>query len=120
MDKDWDRREYPRSNKMERREYRRVIVSLETAVSAGKRVQVSGWTRDLSVKGVYVLCNDRLPIGTYCRCRIALGDILQGAPLVEVEGTVVRTDDTGLAVQFNDSAIECLRKIGEYFGLRTS
>ncbi|MCM8776429.1 MAG: PilZ domain-containing protein [Candidatus Omnitrophica bacterium] len=112
-----ERREYPRVKKLERREFQRVIVRLEAEIRTEKKTTViSGWTRDLSVKGIYVLCQERLPVGAHCKCKIYLGDLLQGAPLIEVDGRVIRYDDTGIAVQFTNVAIECFKRLRDFFG----
>lgn len=110
-----ERREYPRINKQERREYPRVIVRLETEVTATDKPQISGWTRDLSVKGVFVLCADQLPVGAKCMCRLSLGNIRQGAPIIEVDGKVVRQDENGIAVQFSETAVESFKKFRNFF-----
>jgi len=110
-----DRREYVRVHKFEKREYPRVIVKLETEISSIKRYQVSGWTRDISVKGVYVMCDGKLPVGVRCSCKLALGDVLKGAPQIELSGKVVRCDTGGIAVQFTRMATECLKKVATFF-----
>lgn len=110
-----ERREYTRVNKQERREFARVIIKLQTNISSGHDVQIGGWTKDLSIKGVYVLCSDKLPLGSRCQCRLALGPLLKGSPAIEVEGKVVRCDAKGVAVQFTDVAVDCFRKLREYF-----
>ena len=110
-----DRREYPRYNKQDRREYQRVVVRLEAEVSSEAKVQISGWTKDISIKGIFVLCSDKLPLGFPCRCRISLGTALRGAPIIIVDGKVVRCDDAGVGIQFSEVAVQCLRKIRNYF-----
>jgi len=111
-----ERREFPRVNKWERREYQRVIVKLETEVQTGKKYQISGWTRDLSVKGVYVICTGKLPLGARCKCKLCLGNVLKGAPVIEVTGKIVRCDDLGVALQFSNVAVECFKGFRNYFG----
>jgi len=110
-----ERREYPRFSKQERREFQRVVVRLEAEVSSETKAQISGWTKDISVKGIFVLCADRLPIGYPCRCRISLGGPLRGAPVIIVDGKVVRCDDVGVGIQFSPVAVEGLKKLNDYF-----
>ena len=110
-----ERREYPRLNKHDKREYQRVVVRLEAEVSSETKVQISGWTKDISVKGIFVMCADKLPVGYPCRCRISLGTALRGAPVIIVDGKVVRCDDSGVGIQFSEVAVKCLRKLREYF-----
>ncbi len=115
-DNDKDRREFPRDHKRERREFSRAVIRLETKVVAAGERQISGWTRDISVKGAYILCAEQFPTGARCVCRLALGDVFKDAPVLEVSGWVVRCDGTGVAVQFVDYAIECLKKFPSFFG----
>jgi hypothetical protein len=110
-----DRREFPRFNKEEKREYQRVVVRLEAEVSSETKAQISGWTKDISIKGIFVMCADRLPLGYPCRCRISLGSALRGAPVVIVDGKVVRCDESGVGIQFSPVAVEGLKKLREYF-----
>ena len=114
---DDDRREFPRRNKQEKREYSRAVIRLETQMNAvaGER-QVSGWTRDISVKGAYIMCAEHFPAGAKCVCRLALGEAFKDAPILEVSGWVVRCDDGGVAVQFTNYAIECFNKFRNFFG----
>lgn len=109
-----DRREYPRVNKKERREHSRVLVRLETEVLSSNEFQVTGWTRDLSVKGVFILCPAKLPVGARCKCRLSLGNESE-SPVIEVSGWVVRCDGDGVAVQFTDAAVEAFTKLKTYF-----
>jgi len=109
-----ERREFSRVKKDEKREYSRVIIKLRTDIT-NKDVQIGGWTKDLSVKGVYVICSDILPVGSKCTCRLAIGPLLKGAPIIEVEGKVVRCDPSGVAVQFTEVSVDCFRKLREYF-----
>ncbi len=113
---DKERREFPRDNKRERREYARAVIRLETQVMAAGERQVSGWTRDISIKGAYILCAEQFPQGARCVARLALGDVFKDAPVLEVSGWVVRCDGEGVAVQFVDYAIECLKKFRNFFG----
>lgn len=113
---DDERREYVRDNKQEKRQYARAVIRLETKIRAAGDRQVSGWTRDVSVKGAYVLCTEHFPEGAKCVCRLALGDVFKEAPILEVSGWVVRCDGAGVAVQFVDYAVDCIKKFQGFFG----
>lgn len=110
-----ERREYKRYHPEERREHPRIIVKLEAAVTSNYAPQISGWTRDISIKGVFVKCADKVPIGAVCQNRISLGDVLRGAPVLEIEGSVVRCDHDGVAIQFSKVAVDSLRRLLDLF-----
>lgn len=56
-------------------------------------------TRDLSMKGLFLLTKDRLPVGTTCRTVLYLVEC--GSPLsIEVTAKVVRTEEDGMAIEF--------------------
>lgn len=110
-----DRREYTRVSKQNRREFARVLIRLETKLLSGSEFQVSGWTKDISVKGVFVLCAEKLPVGARCRCRLALGDNQEESPVIEVSGWVVRCENSGIAIQFSDYSVDCFNKLRQYF-----
>lgn len=115
MEESKERREYPRINKIERREFQRVVVKLETELEGGSKYQISGWTRDLSIKGIFVMCSEQLPEGARCLCRMSIGPVNKGAPVIEVTGKVVRFDAQGIAVQFSEIATESFKRFRDYF-----
>jgi len=74
---------------------------LRAAVSfRGTRGHVAyGWSRDVSLKGLYVYTDERERIGALCRMRITIRGP-QGVIRLEVEGQVARYDADGIAFQF--------------------
>jgi PilZ domain len=75
---------------------------LKAAVSfraAGGRVAY-GWSRDVSLKGLYVHTDERERIGTLCRLRLTIRGP-EGIVRVELEGQVARYDGDGIAFQFD-------------------
>ena len=85
----------------EKREFTRAPIKLEAEVTAGETVIISDETRDVSMRGLYVLCDQRLPVGTGCRVVLFLG----GRPSqvrIEATGIIARIKDSGMAVQFNE------------------
>lgn len=88
-----------------KREFLRVDTKFNVTMEIeGKTVQ-SGHTRDLSMKGLRVLCEERYPVGTNCRILIHLGDPDSG-PKVEVRGTIVREHPDGLGIQFSELDVD--------------
>lgn len=71
-------------------------------VSAG-----SDATRDISLKGLYVVTAEPLPAGTPCLISLRLvGD--SSDLQLKIQGTVIRTDGTGMAVIFDSMDIDAL------------
>lgn len=58
-----------------------------------------GWSRDVSLKGLYVHTDERERIGALCRLRLTIRG-LEGMVRLEVEGQVARYDAGGIAFQF--------------------
>jgi PilZ domain len=75
---------------------------LKAAVSfrvAGGRLSY-GWSRDVSLKGVYVHTDERERIGTLCEVRMTIRGP-EGIVRLQVEGQVARYDAHGIAFQFD-------------------
>ncbi len=59
-----------------------------------------GWSRDVSLKGIYVHTDERERIGTLCQVRMTIRGP-EGIVRLEVEGQVARYDAGGIAFQFD-------------------
>ncbi len=94
----------------------RVSVPVAAAVTTPDGVQILGVARDLSVKGLAVDTEVRLPPGTRCTVVLFLEGGL-GTVRVEAEGTVVRSDGSGLGLELGAvqlDSLEHLRKLVLY------
>ena len=85
------------SDGSEHREFTRVHVKVLTEVTVEGRTIRSFDSQDLSLKGMLVRTEERLPPGTPCGVRVLLGD---GAVEILADGVVVRDYAEGFAVQF--------------------
>lgn len=104
-----------------RREFTRVPVSLEADVLSGDIPILSGRTKDLSMKGLYLLCDKSLPVGMTCRIALQLsgrGPAASLTPLmltIQLDGKVVRVTESGLGIEFHEiigqESFECLRRL---------
>lgn len=79
------------------REFTRVHVQVQVEVTALGRTIHSTQPQDLSLKGLMVRTEARLPLGTPCEVKLLLGD--QRTEIL-AEGEVVRDYEDGFAVQF--------------------
>ena len=62
-------------------------------------------TRDLSLKGVLISCNEALPSGTDCEVSLKL--VGSEFPIeIGIKGKVGRSSDTGMAVEFIEIDLE--------------
>lgn len=78
-------------------------VPLRAAVSfrrEGGRVAY-GWSGNISLAGVYVRTDERVPIGTLCRLRLTLRRP-EGSVRLEVDAQAARHDPDGIAFQFGN------------------
>ncbi len=81
------------------RECTRIPIRLHVEIRSGDLAIRSETTRDISLKGVYVITGQRLPLGA--PCAVILYPAGPRSDLqVELEGRVVRVDVAGIAVEF--------------------
>ncbi len=87
------------------REFTRVPATFGVEVTGGGKIISSSYTKDVSMKGVYLSCDDKLPIGTECRVVLFLGE---GEELIRIRtfGRVGRTDNSGMAIEFTEIDVE--------------
>jgi len=84
-----------------RREVTRIPLCLDAILRSHSTSVVSGKTTDVSLKGIHVACDNSLPVGPVCQLTLLFGP--QTDPLhIELEGTVVRADKSGMAVEIAD------------------
>ena len=87
------------------REFTRSVARFEDEVRSGTTTIVSGRTRDLSLRGLYVMTSRSLPVGTPCHVSLPL-DGSQKELRVEVAGRVVRVEPHGIAVEFMEMELD--------------
>lgn len=87
------------------REFTRVSTKFNVIVTADGKSFQSARTRDLSIKGVSILTEILIPVGSDCRVAIQLGSPDSGIQ-VRAQGTVVRRTTDGLAIQFKEIDVD--------------
>jgi hypothetical protein len=80
------------------REFTRVLVSARTVIRAGKVTLNGVPSHSLSMKGMSVQTEERLPMGTECEITIVL---VEGEAEIQLLGTVVAHLADGIAFQFS-------------------
>ena len=94
---------------LDRRQYERLTLTLPGTVEmlgSDSREQINVQTRDISAGGAYFQTWQPFPEGLDVKLRLHVTSeklkLLTGAQvLVKVDGTVLRSDPTGMAVSFN-------------------
>jgi hypothetical protein len=84
----------------EARQYRRIPVAYQVKVVAEDRIIAYPEAINLSLGGILVGGRDHLPVGSHCGVAILLADGEAGRRIV-ARGTVVRTDQMGMAITFS-------------------
>ena len=107
--------------KQPEREFTRVTTRFNIEVAIGERTIRSGQTRDLSMKGVYVVCDEELPAGAECRIAIRLSESDEG-PVITARGEVIRADaePSGFAVEFSEVDLESYEHLRKMVMLNSS
>ncbi len=85
---------------LEERQYRRIPISYQVKVVAEDRIIVYSKAINLSLGGILVSGRDQLSVGSHCGVAILLVDGEPGRRVV-ARGTVVRTDQQGMAIAFS-------------------
>lgn len=122
-------------NPLHHREFTRSVAPLAIHVNHASG-SVEGTLRDVSMDGVFVLCEHELRDGAAVKVSIPLGASSQG-PRIEASGRVVRVDETGTAIHFDGMCHESYenlkqlillnsaepgkteREIGDHLGLKS-
>lgn len=97
---------------IEQRQYPRVPIAYRVKVVTPDRIIAFPKAINISMGGILIGGQDRLPVGTACGVAILLEEAEAGRRVV-TRGTVVRSDATGMAIQFSReleaSGLEALR-----------
>jgi hypothetical protein len=82
-------------------------------LSAGDQ-QISGAIRDISIAGLFMLCEHKPAIGTVYEVEIMLAGKHSQMVIEKMTGSVVRTNGAGLAIRF-DKRFEWFAMVPLYF-----
>ena len=95
----------PYDGKEKRRKIRVDFTTQVIVKSATSEIQAKGSSKDLSLKGIFVNTSENIPIGEKCRVKVVLTGMVDDLVL-QMEGTVVRKSEGGLAVDFSSMDID--------------
>ncbi len=107
------------SNARERRTaFRMNVVSKATCCLTSGDQAISGPIKDISIAGLYMQTDERPDVGSDFEVEIVLDGRYSQMRLGSMNGTVVRHDDNGLAVTF-DQRFEWFAMVPLYFHTST-
>jgi hypothetical protein len=99
---------------IEQRQHPRVPIAYRVKVVTPDRIIAFPKAINISLGGILIGGSDRLPVGTSCGVAILLEEAESGRRVV-TRGTVVRSDASGMAIQFSReleaSGLEALRTL---------
>jgi len=94
----------------ERRQFGRGMINMAVVVTAPEGRTVAGGCRDLSLDGVFVVTDSKLPEGTPCGLAMTHSDGRRTIA-IEAKGIVARHTPGGFGVRFTAVGAEDLRRI---------
>jgi hypothetical protein len=101
----------------DQREFTRIPIQLEVQITPAQQHPTSYKVKDVSMKGLYLLCDQPLPMGAECRVTLLLGD-KENPVRIEVGGKVVRVDTDGMGLEITEivgvESFEHLRNLVRY------
>ena len=95
-------------NGSERRRHKRVDFSTRIRVlldAENRQIDLLGDSKDLSLKGIYILTDERVDEGTKCSLKIFLTGGVEDIEL-KMESTVARLDANGLGITFDSMDVD--------------
>ncbi|BDU71977.1 PilZ domain-containing protein [Mesoterricola silvestris] len=81
----------------EKREFTRVPITFDVRLTVDGRPIEGAQVKDLSMKGMLVLTDERFAVGTPCQAVISL---VQGEVEIRTSGTVAATNPRGFGMEF--------------------
>ncbi len=96
------------SNNDEKRKHPRVGFSTTIKIlldADGKKINIEGSSRDLSLKGIFVSTDNKFSCGTKCSIRVGLTGSIDKIELL-MNGTVVRESENGMGIVFDSMDVD--------------
>ncbi len=90
----------------ERRGRLRVGFDTRIVLTAGDtEIQTEGYSRDLSISGIYVNTHEKLAVNTSCTVKVLLSGTAEPSAL-KMEGRIVRADGSGVGIAFESMDLD--------------
>lgn len=79
-------------------------IQLEAHQESGLQV-IQGICENLSAKGLYIVCQNKLPLYSSCKLALYLGDS-RYQPAIHIQGKIVRVDERGMGLELEAMDLE--------------
>ncbi|MCX7821862.1 MAG: PilZ domain-containing protein [Syntrophobacterales bacterium] len=89
----------------EQRRFTRVIFHAKAEISTKVSISISGEVKDLSLKGAFIVSNEKLPVGQKVEISLQLPGS-EPSISISVKGKVVRTTPEGMGIDFESMDID--------------
>ena len=86
---------------LNQREFIRVPVNMEVEVVSGKSTILGQLTKDISMNGLFLSSEEKLPLGTDCYLIIFLGQS-KNLHRIKLKAKVIRAEEGGMAFAFQE------------------
>jgi len=83
----------------------RVIIDTVDDSQENKKVDIKGDSKDLSLKGVFIITKEKVPTGSPCSVSIFLSGTKEDIKL-QIQGVVARIENTGLGIAFDSMDVD--------------
>jgi hypothetical protein len=113
------------SNNDDRRRNERVGFTTPINIAiivGGEKMNLLGSSRDLSLKGIFVNTQNKIPIGTNCSVEVSLSGSINKIVL-KMKATIVRETDRGIGIAFDSMDVDTythLKNVVQYNSIQDS
>ncbi len=84
-----------------KRDFSRVETHIDVELACGDKT-VCGRLTDVSMQGVGLDCDEKLPLQAECLVKLFLGEPRESSICIETKGKIVRSTGNGIAVVFTE------------------
>ena len=97
------------------RQYERNMAKLEVKITSELGRVVRGTVQDVSVAGLFVVCSERLPVGTLCELTVDVLGVETSGP-IEAVGRVAHVEAEGMGVEITDLTLDHYEELRRLVG----
>ncbi|NNL65317.1 MAG: PilZ domain-containing protein [Myxococcales bacterium] len=90
--------------KSDDRQHPRAHAKLEAEITSELESFIRGTVQDVSLSGVFVVCRNRLPVGTLCEVAIDF-EGADGSDRIEAAGRIAHVESDGMGIQLTELAL---------------
>jgi len=87
------------------RDFTRVAIKIEAELANGE-TGIYGRVSDVSLNGLFLICDEHLPVGTECSVTLFLGGLQSSQLCIKAAGKVARANEDGVGVEFTELDME--------------